>query len=202
MPGLGASDVGTAGTIRPAHTGGNRLDDGSVAALLGGDLLGIALSGVLVAVGKLGCGNRRLVRSAGQNGVRVGRGGACASPARRIHRARRRRRASRATIGRGVPRPAIAAKTDPCATGRAPLRRVPRRAPHRSARREDCPDSAGCYPSSQSLPGVDSTVSMPPTRSEVRGVDDFSTRLHLFEIVATPPSRDAENLAFRHASGT
>src|SRR3979411_1881292 len=59
MPGLGESDVGTAGTIRPAHAGGNRLDDGSVAALLGRDLLGIALSGVLVAVGKLGCGNRR-----------------------------------------------------------------------------------------------------------------------------------------------
>jgi hypothetical protein len=43
---------------------------------------------------------------------------------------------------------------------------------------------------------------MPPTGSEVRGVDDSSTRLQLFEIVGTHPPRDAGNLACSHLSGT
>jgi len=45
------------------------------------------------------------------------------------------------------------------------------------------------------------SISMPPTRSEVRGVDDFSTRPRLFEIVGTHRLEMPRNLAFSHASG-
>jgi hypothetical protein len=59
VPGLGARDVGP-GRDRPARaTRGHGLDHGGVSALLGRDRLRIALSGILVAIGKFRRGDGR-----------------------------------------------------------------------------------------------------------------------------------------------
>ncbi|MGC2463157.1 MAG: hypothetical protein WA446_19640 [Steroidobacteraceae bacterium] len=59
VPRLGPRDICTRRVYSPARTGGHRLDDRRVAALLGGNGVSIALACVLAAISVFRCGDCR-----------------------------------------------------------------------------------------------------------------------------------------------